>query len=413
MVNSKMQALLTALILVGLLIGGCGKTGSDKILEEYLLEEGTLDSHGWEYYAVEHEPSRLIAYLVFPESGSRSAPVASELQRICPDRKRHDFWESTDVASFEIVLINRVDHQRGKAKRLAQVTCDKSFDLAAFEESTLDSAVAGDDDTVASGDDVDTGEADSPDISPRYPDRPALPDADVPFYSIKTNLNINDPLDTTRYEFPPGELERMKELVEELKEVRIDTTGMRTYYPEFADWMDRLPHFRNAAVDPPDKEDYSRYHFQNGSIRVEMKVEGGEERVKKNVFYNLYGAPVVVIEKFGSNNARFFAAVLEYDAAGYISRVTHFSDGDLGVFLVSIYQVDADYDHVTKYDFENKDGEFVLGNVIRHTEKGSFTFKVGNGPERKYTSSRFSDSLRFFGKYPSLAPLLPIPEPAG
>lgn len=108
-----------------------------KALELYLLGDSTLKVTAWDFYTVAETESGLIAYIIFPpkRSGiSRRAPVDSELRRLCPDKNIHTFWQSTDLDSFELLLMKNVDRKRGKAKRLLQITCNKNFSLAEHEE---------------------------------------------------------------------------------------------------------------------------------------------------------------------------------------------------------------------------------------------------------------------------------------
>lgn len=148
--NTFVRIFMFFLLFGGLIMAGCSKKEDSTIdtpkktepreaLEKYLLEEARLDSFGWKYYSVEQKSSSLYAYIIFPASGQRMAPVESELRRVCPDSKLHDFWQDTHLESFELILIKNVDAKHGKATRLVQLTCDAGFDLVAFEATTIDS----------------------------------------------------------------------------------------------------------------------------------------------------------------------------------------------------------------------------------------------------------------------------------
>jgi len=128
-----------------LLATGCDKQSSKQTaaqaLEDYFKNESTLKQTAWGFYAAQNKESELYAYLTFlprQVGVSRMAPVEFELRRLCPDSNRHAFWTDTGLKTFELVLIKNVQANKGKAKRLLQITCDSSFDLVTFERSTIE-----------------------------------------------------------------------------------------------------------------------------------------------------------------------------------------------------------------------------------------------------------------------------------
>jgi len=111
-----------------------------EMLEGYLINDSSLSETGWEFYAVEEQDATLYAYLVFPppkEGVTRMAPVEPELRRLCPDARWHTFWSDTELDDIELVLVKNVQADKGKAKRLLQITCEPSFNLEIFEKETL------------------------------------------------------------------------------------------------------------------------------------------------------------------------------------------------------------------------------------------------------------------------------------
>lgn len=132
-----------------LLVSGCGdrsqksktKLTAVQALEHYLKIESGLKSTGWRFYATQKKASGLYAYLDYPKE-SLTAPVESELQRLCPDKNLDSFWQDTRLESFYLILIKNVRANDGKATRLAQITCKFDFDRVAFEKSTLEEPIS-------------------------------------------------------------------------------------------------------------------------------------------------------------------------------------------------------------------------------------------------------------------------------
>ena len=145
------------------------------------------------------------------------------------------------------------------------------------------------------------------------------------------------------------------------------------------------------------------------AVRVSAKIRDGVESVHKKIFYNEYGAPVLVIESFSPKSTLFYCALLEYDKLGFLTRAAHYVNNKRGVFGVSLWQVGVDYNDSRSLYFSRKDNNFLLTAINRHTLEGSFAWTERTLCERKYTSNRFSDVLTYFGDYPSLAPVLPVP----
>lgn len=126
-------------------VTGCdvqlSKQTAAQALEDYFKNESTLKQTGWGFYGTQKKGSELYAYLTFPPRQvgvSRMAPVESELRRLCPSSNGHTFWSDTGLETFELVLIKNIQADKGKAKRLLQITCDSSFDLVAFERSAIE-----------------------------------------------------------------------------------------------------------------------------------------------------------------------------------------------------------------------------------------------------------------------------------
>jgi len=122
-------------------ITGCASEPADPatLLEKYLLNDSTLSETGWDFYTTQTSEKGTIAYLSFSKkqpNKSRKAPDEIELTRLCPDTRLHDFWQDTGLNSVELVLVKNIDLNKGKAKRLQQITCSDDFDLIAFETNT-------------------------------------------------------------------------------------------------------------------------------------------------------------------------------------------------------------------------------------------------------------------------------------
>lgn len=105
----------------------------ERKLRHYLLNESSLSRTGWEFFRVDTAPHGLTAYLIFPkrrEKLSRAAPIGMELRYLCPDQSIHAFWQSVELSVVQLVLRKR------DGKHLVQVTCDRDFDLLAFERGS-------------------------------------------------------------------------------------------------------------------------------------------------------------------------------------------------------------------------------------------------------------------------------------
>lgn len=137
--SMKIYHLIMRVFFISLfLLSACSnKTDPVKALEKHLLEDSALKQTAWDYYTVTKTNSALTGYIIFPPKRSgitRRAPVDSEFRRLCPDKNIHTFWQSTELDSFELILMKNVDRKKGKAKRLLQISCTENFSLAEHEE---------------------------------------------------------------------------------------------------------------------------------------------------------------------------------------------------------------------------------------------------------------------------------------
>jgi hypothetical protein len=631
---------------------------------KYLHEDSTLEQTAWELYTVQQTPTGLKAYLIFYPRRAIKAPVESELIRLCPDSRLHNFWHDTSLKSIELILIKNLDIKNGKAKRLQQITCNDDFDLYAFEKRTIElkqepiedvaqdrtlwyekiaNAINDDEPKrveylvkqrpqyldmrnnrgesllhicksaevarlllakgvkvdaktkwnatpliyaashptmgfasvliengadmnfmddhyntplsraynkemaaflvahgakvpkdalvseavrggvefaqylVEQGAEINTknrfgdtplhyvakyaverdviayietaswlilngaevnavnkagespfdsakhaspemlkfikahgGKSTKPNIcdaqfdvkkyvstnpsrerailfndlknqlaqkTPNYLKRENLPDADFSYYPVENNVTLADPIELTRYNYPVQEIDKVKAVCEQYSYMDVDTRGMQSYYPRFSNSLERIPYFEKAWTylptsteeSYPNQMNHDRFYYQNGSVRVSARIRDGVESIHKKVFYNEFGAPVLVIELFSPKSELFYCALLEYDKLGFLARAVHFVNNERGVFGISIWQTGMDYDDSRRLYFSHRGNSFLLVEMAHHTLEGSFSWNEDTLCERKYTSSRFSDEMTYYGKYP-LAPVLPVPQ---
>ena len=380
------QRTITAVFSLAIMACSESPLPPEQRLEHYLKSHAGLQENGWHFYAVEQRGSELRAYVSFPPS-ARIAPHEHELQRLCPDSSLHDFWEANPKEHFDLLLIGKVRATEGKAKRLAQVTCERDFDLVEFEASTL---------------------AEPEPEAPAAPKKDQ-PEAVIPAYAIAARVVEAPQLAQTFYHYPAAELKKAKRILDRFHDKDIDLSGMQVYYPDFPKSIAGVPFFEKGFSQKPDKPRYAKYVYEHGYVRAELAIQPDTQWMKRKVFYNDLAAPVLVVES-GSERGSSYAYVLEYDERGFLHRVSQFSTVWDKLVRVMVYQVGDSYDDAVVHAFSPDGEDWLLESRFRHTGEGSFVWTRSRGSERKYTSTPLSSFLDYRGRYPALKPVLPMPR---
>ena len=247
--------------------------------------------------------------------------------------------------------------------------------------------------------------ADANQDSSLYPFRPALPDASEAFTPIDITFEVREPLADTTVALTDSEMEQFIRLVERLAPTEIDTEGMQLFYSTFGFSVANLPTSRNLLVDPPEKDRYWKLYFQNGSVRLKTEINKTGETIKARVFYNEYGAPILVAEPWGSG---FTSTILEYDQKGFLRREARISSLN-ELRSVSIYEVKPDYRNVEKYHFEAGREGLKLHKRYRYTPEGSFSRAPETSEEKRFNKRDFLTDIKVTESR-GLPPLIPIPR---
>lgn len=104
---------------------------SARRLEEHFEETNVISEQGWRLRSVEKSGKAPIVVVDFPAHAgdrARSAPIYSELIRLCPVHPTAGYWEDSYVLPFTVYL---VDEERAAARAI--VRCDHRYDIHVVE----------------------------------------------------------------------------------------------------------------------------------------------------------------------------------------------------------------------------------------------------------------------------------------
>ncbi|MEM9182879.1 MAG: hypothetical protein AAGB27_06950 [Pseudomonadota bacterium] len=143
--NAFQRCSQLALFGVLAVVGGCGTGFGDNseatinLLRQHFGADTALAGTGWKLRDISGAGDRFIVVLDFPPagSGSRSAPVFTELVALCPVSSSDAYWKHRRAQPFSLFL-----SRSGKKGAEAIAFCTRSFDYDAYKRLTDPRSIA-------------------------------------------------------------------------------------------------------------------------------------------------------------------------------------------------------------------------------------------------------------------------------
>ncbi|MEM7706847.1 MAG: hypothetical protein AAF358_14910 [Pseudomonadota bacterium] len=143
--NAFQRCSQLALFGVLAVVGGCGTGFGDNseatinLLRQHFGADTALEETGWKLRDISGAGDRFVVVLDFPPagSGSRSAPVFTELVALCPVTSSDAYWTNKHAQPFSLFI-----SRSGKKGAEAMAFCTRSFDYDAYRRLTDPRSIA-------------------------------------------------------------------------------------------------------------------------------------------------------------------------------------------------------------------------------------------------------------------------------